>query len=120
MADYVITLIYPAMLQCKKQIPKKDILRMRDMLQNKTQVETVNFRLYFKVFVRQMMITTTVNTLPGASITLSSSRSWWFAQTNHHLSDDDFEISIGNYTVREVLMKNRTRVWRNVYIVLYT
>ena len=25
------------------------------------------------------------------------------------------QISIGNYTVREVLMKNRTRVWRNVY-----
>ena len=24
-------------------------------------------------------------------------------------------ISIGNYTVREILMKNRTRVWRNVY-----
>ena len=24
-------------------------------------------------------------------------------------------ISIGNYMVREVLMKNRTRVWRNVY-----
>ena len=24
-------------------------------------------------------------------------------------------ICIGNYTVREVLMKNRTRVWRNVY-----
>ena len=24
-------------------------------------------------------------------------------------------ISIGNCTVREVLMKNRTRVWRNVY-----
>ena len=24
-------------------------------------------------------------------------------------------IGIGNYTVREVLMKNRTRVWRNVY-----
>jgi hypothetical protein len=24
-------------------------------------------------------------------------------------------ISIGNYTVREVLMKNRTRVWRNIY-----
>ena len=24
-------------------------------------------------------------------------------------------ISIGNYTVREVLMKNRTRVWQNVY-----
>ena len=24
-------------------------------------------------------------------------------------------ISIGNYTVREVLIKNRTRVWRNVY-----
>ena len=23
-------------------------------------------------------------------------------------------ISIGNYTVREVLMENRTRVWRNV------
>ena len=34
----------------KKQIPKKDILRMQDMLQNKTQVETVNFRLYFKVW----------------------------------------------------------------------
>ena len=26
-----------------------------------------------------------------------------------------YVISIGNYTVREVLMKNRTRVWRNVY-----
>ena len=25
------------------------------------------------------------------------------------------QLSIGNYTVREVLMKNRTRVWRNVY-----
>ena len=25
------------------------------------------------------------------------------------------DISIGNYTVREVLMKNRTSVWRNVY-----
>ena len=25
------------------------------------------------------------------------------------------KISIGNYTVREVLMKNRTRVWQNVY-----
>ena len=24
-------------------------------------------------------------------------------------------ISIGNYTVREVLMKNRTPVWRNIY-----
>ena len=24
-------------------------------------------------------------------------------------------ICIGNYTVREVLMKNRTRVWRNIY-----
>ena len=24
-------------------------------------------------------------------------------------------ICIGNYTVREVLMENRTRVWRNVY-----
>ena len=24
-------------------------------------------------------------------------------------------FSIGNYTVREVLMKNCTRVWRNVY-----
>ena len=30
----------------KKQIPEKDILRMQDMLQNKTQVETVNFRLF--------------------------------------------------------------------------
>ena len=28
-------------------------LRMQDMLQNKTQVETVNFRLYFKVIIRQ-------------------------------------------------------------------
>ena len=27
----------------------------------------------------------------------------------------DIIISIGNYTVREVLMKNRTSVWRNVY-----
>ena len=27
----------------------------------------------------------------------------------------DGVICIGNYTVREVLMKNRTRVWRNVY-----
>ena len=26
-----------------------------------------------------------------------------------------YVISIGNYTVREVSMKNRTRVWRNVY-----
>ena len=26
-----------------------------------------------------------------------------------------FTICIGNYTVREVLMKNRTSVWRNVY-----
>jgi hypothetical protein len=25
---------------------------------------------------------------------------------------------IGNYTVREVLMKNRTRVWRNIYNIL--
>jgi hypothetical protein len=24
-------------------------------------------------------------------------------------------ICIGNYTVREVLMKNSTRVWRNIY-----
>ena len=24
-------------------------------------------------------------------------------------------ICIGNYTVREVLVKNRTRVWRNIY-----
>ena len=35
------------------------------------------------------------------------------------LLDDKIEIKyaicIGNYTVREVLMKNRTRVWRNVY-----
>ena len=26
---------------------------MQDMLQNKTQIETVNFRLYFKVIIRQ-------------------------------------------------------------------
>ena len=32
---------------------RKVILRMQDMLQNKTQVETVHFRLYFKVIVRQ-------------------------------------------------------------------
>jgi hypothetical protein len=25
-------------------------------------------------------------------------------------------ISIGNYTVGEVLMKNRTRVWRNIWV----
>ena len=29
--------------------------------------------------------------------------------------DRHIRISIGNYAVREVLMKNRTRVWRNVY-----
>ena len=40
-------------MQSKKQIPKKDILRMQDMPQNKTQVETVNFRLYYKVIIRQ-------------------------------------------------------------------
>ena len=28
---------------------------MQDMLQNKTQVETVNFRLYFKVIIRIAM-----------------------------------------------------------------
>ena len=39
--------------QNKKPIPKKDILRMQDMLQKKTQVETVNFRVYFKVIIRQ-------------------------------------------------------------------
>ena len=33
-----------------------------------------------------------------------------FASRLHHSK----VISIGNYTVREVLMKNRTRVWRNV------
>ena len=33
----------------KKQIPKKDVLRIQDMLQNKTQVGTVNFRLYSRV-----------------------------------------------------------------------
>jgi len=27
---------------------------MQDMLQNKTQVQTANFRLYFKVIVRQI------------------------------------------------------------------
>ena len=27
-------------------------------------------------------------------------------------------ISIANYTVLEVLMKNRTRVWRNVYNII--
>ena len=37
----------------KTKFRKKDILRMQDMLQNKTQVETVNFRLYFKVIIRQ-------------------------------------------------------------------
>ena len=40
----------------KKQIPKKDILRMQDMLQNKTQVETVNFRPYFKVIIRKHIL----------------------------------------------------------------
>ena len=28
------------------------------------------------------------------------------------IGDTDDDISIGNYTVREVLMKNRTSVWR--------
>ena len=37
----------------KSKFRKKDILRMQDMLQNKMQVETVNFRLYFKVIIRQ-------------------------------------------------------------------
>ena len=32
-----------------------------------------------------------------------------------YLHRESVKISIGNYTVREVLMKNRTRVWRNVY-----
>jgi hypothetical protein len=41
-------------LQSKKQIPKiKDILRIEYIIQNKTQFETVNFRLYFKVVFRQ-------------------------------------------------------------------
>ena len=30
-----------------------------------------------------------------------------------------YSICIGNYTVREVLMKNRSRVWRNVYINIF-
>ena len=29
--------------------------------------------------------------------------------------DRNLTVCIGNYTVPEVLMKNRTRVWRNVY-----
>ena len=37
----------------KNQITKKDILRMQDLLRNKTQVETVNFRVYFKVIIRK-------------------------------------------------------------------
>ena len=31
------------------------------------------------------------------------------------ISEHKIAVCIGNYTVREVLMKNRTRVWRNVY-----
>jgi hypothetical protein len=38
----------------KKQIPKiQDILRIQYIIQNKTQFEIVNFRLYFKVIFRQ-------------------------------------------------------------------
>ena len=37
-----------------KRIPKRqDILRIQYMIQNKTQVGTVNVRLYFKVIFRQ-------------------------------------------------------------------
>jgi hypothetical protein len=36
----------------------------------------------------------------------------WVKQNYTHRM---ISISIGNYTVREVLMKNRTRVWRNIY-----
>ena len=38
---------------------------------------------------------------------------WDLEYGRFHYRNVDF--SIGNYTVREVLMKNRTRVWRNVY-----
>ena len=38
-----------------------------------------------------------------------------FAQGKPSSRDLRLLISIGNYTVREVFMKNRTRVWRNVY-----
>jgi hypothetical protein len=49
---------YPSILchyyTSKKQIPTiHDIVRIQYMIQNKTQFETVNFRLYFKVIFRQ-------------------------------------------------------------------
>ena len=49
---------YPSILchyyTSKKQIPTiHDIVRIQYIIQNKTQFETVNFRLYFKVIFRQ-------------------------------------------------------------------
>ena len=38
-----------------------------------------------------------------------------YSQCSVTTTYQSYDISIGNYTVREVLMKNRTRVWRNVY-----
>ena len=34
-------------------LKRQDILRIQYMIQNKSHVETVNFRLYFKVIFRQ-------------------------------------------------------------------
>ena len=49
---FKLMIILQNLITTKKQIPKKDILRMQDMLQNKTQVETVNFRFHFKVIIK--------------------------------------------------------------------
>ena len=83
----------------KKQIPKKDILRMQDMLQDKTQVETVNFRLYFKVIIRQDDDVRII------------------------LSDDDFEIKskIYSFNLRLVLkhiLHSQDVFFRNLHFTL--
>ena len=54
------------------------------------------------------LINLTIRHLDACSVSLQT--------FNIHMNlSDTMNISIGNYTVREVLMKNRTRVWRNVY-----
>ena len=37
------------------------------------------------------------------------------AKQNGNKTENEDKISIGNYKVREVVMKNHTCVWRNVY-----
>ena len=68
------------------------------MLQNKTQIETVNFRLYFKLIIRQMMMMT-------------------------FLSDGDFEVKskIYNFNLRLVLkhiLHSQDDFFRNLLFTL--